>query len=117
MKSLNELRDQAYKIALEHGFKDATVGEDFMLMVSEIAEALEDHRKGWTPSEVHYAHYLPPQGGSELNKPYGIPSEMADVIIRVLHFCGKHGIDIEKAVEEKMAFNSSRPFKHGGKTL
>ena len=29
----------------------------------------------------------------------------------------KHGIDIEKAVTEKMAFNESRPFKHGGKTL
>jgi NTP pyrophosphatase (non-canonical NTP hydrolase) len=48
-------------------------------------------------------------------KPCGIPSEMADVVIRVLHFCGKHGIDIEKAVIEKMAFNESRPHMHGKK--
>jgi NTP pyrophosphatase (non-canonical NTP hydrolase) len=47
----------------------------------------------------------------------GIPTEMADELIRVLHFCGKHGIDIEKAVIEKMAFNDSRPYKHGGKKI
>lgn len=48
-----------------------------------------------------------------LYKPCGIPSELADVIIRVLHFCGKYGIDIEQAVREKMIYNDSRPFKHG----
>jgi hypothetical protein len=52
-----------------------------------------------------------------LRKPCGIPSEMADEIIRVLHFCGKHKIDIDKAVREKMAYNESRPMKHGGKAL
>jgi hypothetical protein len=46
-------------------------------------------------------------------KPIGVPSEMADVIIRVLDFCGKHDIDIERAVNEKMAYNKTRPFKHG----
>jgi len=50
-------------------------------------------------------------------KPCGIPSEMADVIIRVLHFAGKHNIDIEKAVNEKMHYNRTRPFKHGNKIL
>jgi NTP pyrophosphatase (non-canonical NTP hydrolase) len=120
-KGLNELRDEAHRIAREHGFKDATIGEDFMLMVSEIAEALEDHRAGYGPAEVWYledgpgrSRYHQPTLGT---KPCGIPSEMADVVIRVLHFCGKHGIDIEAAVLEKMTYNESRPMKHGGKTL
>jgi len=52
-----------------------------------------------------------------LPKPYGVPIEIADVIIRALNFCGRHGIDIKKAIDEKMAYNKSRPFRHGGKVL
>jgi len=127
-KSLNELRDEAFKTAREHGFKDASIPEDLMLMVSELAEALEDHRAGKLAHEMTYetvgdgSHWTAAEIDSmrqrgafqvERFKPCGIPSEMADVVIRVLHFCGKHGIDIERAVQEKMAFNDKRPFKHG----
>lgn len=48
-------------------------------------------------------------------KPEGIPSELADIIIRVLDICAHHGIDIEQAIEDKMAFNAHRPYRHGGK--
>lgn len=117
-QSLNEFRDEALRIAVEHGFKDATVGEDLMLMVSELAEALEDYRKGVDIKTMWYKGYdstAKVDKDGKLQKPCGIPSEMADVIIRVLHFCGKHGIDIEQAVREKMAYNESRPFMHGKK--
>lgn len=115
---LNILRDEALRIAKEHGFQEASVGEDIALMHSELSEALEDFRSGKAPTEVWY---LDKKTGATIKerephpdfKPCGIPSEMADVIIRVMHFCGKHGIDIEKAVSEKMKFNESRPFKHG----
>jgi NTP pyrophosphatase (non-canonical NTP hydrolase) len=111
--SLNELRDEALRIAVEHGFAEASIGEDLMLIVSELAEALEDVRAGKLPHETTYEC----ADSVRLGKPCGVPSEMADVIIRVLHFCGKHGIDIEKAVKEKMEYNESRPFRHGGKKL
>jgi len=52
-----------------------------------------------------------------LRKPCGIPSELADVIIRALHFSGKHSIDIGGAIGEKMNYNETRPYKHGGKTI
>jgi NTP pyrophosphatase (non-canonical NTP hydrolase) len=110
MTTLNEWRDEAHRIAVEHGFTDASVLEDMALIMTEAAEAIEDFRAGRLPDEVYYE---PTQAGQ---KPCGIPSEMADIIIRVLHFCGKHGINIEQAVEEKMAHNKRRPFKHGGKT-
>jgi hypothetical protein len=108
MGQLTELRDEALQIAIEHGFKDATVGEDLALMHSEVSEALEAYRDGWAPCALR----LGPDG-----KPEGVPSELADVIIRVLHFSGKHSINIEDAVMAKMAYNKSRPFKHGGKKL
>lgn len=108
---LNELRDRARTIAVAHGFTESSVGEDIALMHTELSEAFEDVRNGHAVTEVWY------ESKPGLPKPCGVPSEMADVIIRVLHFCGKHGIDIETAVAEKMAYNDSRPFKHGGKKL
>lgn len=139
---LNELRDQALRIAQEHGFTDATVGEDVALIHSEASELLEDHRSGEEPTKIWYETKMlaydgtgepimfdgkqltvavrlprPTTSEGQLLKPCGIPSELADIIIRVLHFSGKHRIDIEKAVMEKMDFNASRPFKHGGKAI
>jgi NTP pyrophosphatase (non-canonical NTP hydrolase) len=108
---LNELCKRARDIAVAHGFTDATPAEDIALMHSELSEALEDIRAGLPLGQMHY------EPKSPLSKPCGVPSEMADVVIRVFHFCGKHEIDLDKAVQEKMAYNDSRPFKHGGKRL
>lgn len=126
-KGLNVLRDEAYENAKAHGFHDVnhTVGDSMMLITTEIGEAFEAFREGAKPSEMKYE-------GSEtfesfagagrpsarrLHKPIGVPSELADIIIRVLDFSGEHGIDIERAVLEKMAYNKTRPFKHGNKAL
>jgi NTP pyrophosphatase (non-canonical NTP hydrolase) len=48
-------------------------------------------------------------------KPEGIPSELADILIRVLDVCGFHQIDIAGAVADKMAYNETRAYRHGGK--
>lgn len=133
--TLNSLRDACHTNAKYKGFHDPevrpSVGESIALIHSELSEALEDHRKGHTPNHVWYEE----KAGKEvlktdrfakdaemgmpvtLNKPCGIPSEMADVIIRVLDFCGLHDIDIDRAVRQKMAFNAQRPFRHGDKKL
>lgn len=46
-------------------------------------------------------------------KPEGVGSELADVIIRVLDACGAWGINIEKAVRDKIQYNATREYKHG----
>lgn len=121
-ESLNDLRDLCLQIAKDHGFTDASIGEDIALIHSELSEALEEHRKGRESEWIWYENEF---GGpaewrdpitERLNKPCGIPIEMADAIIRILHFCGKHDIDIGRAVLEKIEYNKTRPYKHN-KTL
>lgn len=126
-KGLNELRDEARANAVAKGFPDASVAERIALIHSELSEALEDHRAGMEPHIMVYqtpggdfVNRMTPPAGSENMAPYkpcGIPSEIADVIIRALDFCGAYGIDIERAVGEKMTYNTTRPHKHGGKVL
>ncbi len=106
---INDLCDKAHQTASDHGFDDATVGEDIALMHSELSEALEEYRHGKSPEEVYYQ--------ADSYKPEGIPIELADVMIRIFHFAGKHGINLGQAVIEKMAYNEQRPYKHGGKKL
>jgi NTP pyrophosphatase (non-canonical NTP hydrolase) len=48
-------------------------------------------------------------------KPEGVAAEFADVLIRIGDFCGGFGIDLERAVREKLAYNRTRPHRHGGK--
>lgn len=48
-------------------------------------------------------------------KPEGIPSELADIIIRVGDAAAEYGIDLGQETLLKQAYNSTRPHKHGGK--
>ena len=70
------------------------VGEMIALMHSELSEALEGHRKSLE------SDHLP--GFSMLEE------EMADLLIRMLDFCGALGLELGEAFVEKMAFNATR---------
>jgi NTP pyrophosphatase (non-canonical NTP hydrolase) len=71
------------------------VPEMLMLAVSEIAEAMEGHRKGLMDDK------LPDRPMIEV--------EIADCIIRLTDTCGALGLDLGGAMAAKMAFNASRP--------
>lgn len=77
------------------------------LIHSEVSEALEEYRSGHEPTEVRI----------ENGKPEGFPAELADVVIRIFDLCGALDIDLAAAVEQKMAFNATRPHRHGGKRI
>ena len=110
--TINEMRDAAYKNSVYKGFYDepATLGDRLILMVSELAEVLEEYRNHRAITEIYYNADKP-------NKPEGIPIELADAVIRIGDFCGYYGVDLEGAIDLKMKFNSTRSYRHGGKKL
>jgi len=109
---LNFLSRACYERSKEKGWHDpevdATFVERLCLVHSEVSEALEEYRNGRGFDEIYY---------SDSGKMEGIPIELADVVIRVFDLCGKHNIDLGKAVVDKLEFNKTRPYRHGNKKL
>lgn len=88
----------------KHGFWDdlpRNKAEMIALMHSELSECLEAIRK-------------PDMKDSHLPHISAEVVELADVFIRLMDYIGGHELEVEfvKAVNEKMAFNESRPPKH-----
>jgi NTP pyrophosphatase (non-canonical NTP hydrolase) len=73
---------------------DRNKGELLMLIVSEVAEAMEGERKNLMDDK------LPQRKMAEV--------ELVDALIRIFDYAGAYGYDLQGAFVEKMAFNASR---------
>lgn len=91
------------KMAKEKGFYDneINVGEKLMLIVSEIAEGMEGHRKGQKDDHL-------PQHSS-------LAVELADAVIRILDLSAALDLNLSEAIRDKYNYNRTRPYKHGKK--
>jgi len=103
---IRTMQTDAHQTAIDKGWWDDTrpIPECLMLIVSEAAEAMEAYRED-QPLEWYG------DGG----KPEGISSELADIVIRVGDLAESLGIDLDMAVQTKMHYNDTRPYRHGGK--
>jgi NTP pyrophosphatase (non-canonical NTP hydrolase) len=123
--TIREMQGEAFDTSELHGFHDDAPSHDplgmgyspqrpetiaylamkLMLIVSEVGEAMEELRT----HSVEPLRTLTYEG----EKPVGFMSELADVVIRVGDLAEIVGGDLEDAVRVKMAYNKTRPHKHG----
>lgn len=109
------------------------------LLTTEVAEAIEEVRNGHRANHTYSAEgytYGPAASGdycwweydegtlsedrvrpTDPIKPEGVPSELADVVIRAFDFAYEFGIPLEEIIRLKAEYNKTRGRRHGGKTL
>lgn len=139
----DELRANAgseheYDTAMLRNYYMVKVG----LIMSEGAEALEELRSGRPVSQNYYTingqEVFPATDGQGadwttrsdgltndrdleltetwtgvLPKPEGVPSEIADIVIRCFDFADEAGFSLIEAILEKLAYNDTRAHMHG----
>lgn len=99
------LKSVCHGLASEAGWwNDLKTGEDLrqannvpeklMLIVSEVAEGMEGHRKNLPDDKLPH-------------RPM-IEVELADAVIRIFDLAGAKGYDVEGAIAEKLAYNAQR---------
>ena len=121
MNDLNELRDEIYSDAVAHGLWDEmhiwkliATNEDFRK--SGIADVITYANSDETRKNVIAALFISMEirelifATEDTNH---FREELADVIITALSAAGYLGIDIDKAVREKMEINRGREWRHG----
>lgn len=99
--NLNQYAEQSHNdniqwwVSIEDGSRlNRNKGELLMLMVSEIAEAMEGERKDLMDDK------LPHRKMAEV--------ELADCLIRIFDYAGAYGYDLEGAYQDKRLYNTQR---------
>lgn len=113
MKNLNAYRDQAYKIACEHGFHDEerSIEHWKCLIVSELMEAVEADRKGKRADiRAFNTRQFVGRGSKDVTVSYEynfrlcikdtVEDELADACIRILDLAGYKNIDLQFEAEK-----------------
>ncbi len=123
--ALDNFQEMAHALAASKGWWNEDVRkkplECHALMVSEIAEAMEAWRNrepnAYIESGLKGVVYE--LGSPEFNESQGKPEgefiELADAVLRILDYCGFHGVSLADCIIAKHEYNATRAQMHGGK--
>lgn len=122
MKTIAEMTDEVRAVNIKLGWHTPnanTFGDYIALLHSELSEALEAYRDHRLADATKTGTCAFGEGGCDIHphKPEGVGSEFADVLIRLLSTCDILGIDLAAEYDRKIAYNATRSFQHGGRTL
>ena len=125
---INEISKEIHQNNIDKGFwedkETKNVGELLMLVVSELSEALEAHRKnkhanitGFEMEKGYHVH------GDKLNFEESFQvhikdtfeDEIADAVIRLFDVASGLDFDLEFFIRHKLDYNKTRPYKHNKK--
>lgn len=101
--TIKEMQDQSWQGAEEKGFHIDQLNDRngtlirLCLIHSEVSEAVQEVKR----------HGLTEESKARL------VDELSDVLIRCGDMAGCLGLDLEKAVRDKIAFNKTRPHRYG----
>ena len=109
--NLNELKDRAYKTAKSHGWHDKELSDEtyLMLIITEIAEAVQADRKGIRPDIEGYKEFVEAHDETAITYAFKkyikgcVEEELADVVIRCLSFAGHRGWDLQHALDDLLS--------------
>jgi NTP pyrophosphatase (non-canonical NTP hydrolase) len=112
--NIKDLYGEIRAINDEKGWHDNAVSVASMVanLHGEASELWEAYRAGKLHDECDKADKMRAAGTPVLTC---AEEELADIIIRALDDAYLMGVDIEKALAGKIAFNRTRPHRHGGK--
>lgn len=133
MTNLNELAESIHEANKAKGFwdRERPLTETTMLIVTELGEAVEEERAGnaglyYLDTETNevvladdaYGHWdglvRSKARASGPLKPEGVDVELIDALIRLLDLLGARGTDVERLLEQKLAYNrAGRGHRHG----
>lgn len=128
--NFNELIKKIHLDNKEKGFwpednSQRNVGEMLMLIVSELGEAIEAHRKGRFTNWVEYLSQLAQwtlciddehtqfKNTFESCMKDTFEDEIADAVIRLFDLCGGLNIDLYQHIIIKLEYNKTREKLHG----
>jgi len=125
---INEISKEIHQNNIDKGFwedkETKNVGELLMLVVSELSEALEAHRKGRHANingfEMEKGYHV---HGDKLNFEQSFQvhikdtfeDEIADAVIRLFDVASGLDFDLEFFIRHKLDYNKTRPYKHNKK--